>query len=290
MPSLGPEDVTRIDRALQSWRQGDAAFDDSVFFLHLADLGTPLTTEARETANAHTDSGEGGSVEGVASVVPGVVLVTQTCDIVRSCAERPYVEVSPLIEASRAFLGDVRRLRRPAFVYVPAVETRRLVADLDRTMTVEKAVVATWERTPGWTTDAESRAFRRFRKRARFAFPDDFVAATRRLQTHLKRQHNRQNSEGAHLRSLREIRVRAAPSWDHATVDVFLWFVKESDPLGCQPAWHDHIDKRTGEFDVEGRFTVDGPYEWIKDFPPVSGASPELKEKVLEKYGEYLKG
>lgn len=89
MPSLDAEDVTRIDRALQSWRQGDVALDDSVFFLHLADLGTPLTTEARETANAHTDSGEGGSVEGVASVVPGVVLVTQTCDIVRSCAERP---------------------------------------------------------------------------------------------------------------------------------------------------------------------------------------------------------
>ena len=32
------------------------------------------------------------------------------------------------------------------------------------------------------------------------------------------------------------------------------------------------------------------PYEWIKDFPPVSGASPELKEEVLEKYGGYLKG
>ena len=32
------------------------------------------------------------------------------------------------------------------------------------------------------------------------------------------------------------------------------------------------------------------PYEWAKDFPPVSGASSELKEKVLEKYGEYLKG
>ena len=138
MPSLDAEDVTRIDRALQSWRQGDVALDDSVFFLHLADLGTPLTTEARETANAHTDSGEGGSVEGVASVVPGVVLVTQTCDIVRSCAERPYVEVSPLIEVPRAFLDDVRRLRRPAFAHVPAVETRGLVADLDRTMTVEK--------------------------------------------------------------------------------------------------------------------------------------------------------
>jgi UbiD family decarboxylase len=31
------------------------------------------------------------------------------------------------------------------------------------------------------------------------------------------------------------------------------------------------------------------PFEWIKDFPPVSGASRELKEKVLEKYASALK-
>ena len=31
------------------------------------------------------------------------------------------------------------------------------------------------------------------------------------------------------------------------------------------------------------------PFEWIRDFPPVSGASKELKQQVLEKYGRYLK-
>ena len=31
------------------------------------------------------------------------------------------------------------------------------------------------------------------------------------------------------------------------------------------------------------------PFEWMKDFPPVSGASKELKEKVLQKYGHALK-
>ena len=30
------------------------------------------------------------------------------------------------------------------------------------------------------------------------------------------------------------------------------------------------------------------PYEWMKDFPPVSGASPELKERVLKKFGKQL--
>lgn len=75
MLSLRAEDVTRIDRALQSWRQGDVAFDESVFFLHLADLGTPLTNEAQEIAKARTDSGDGVAVEGVTSVVSGVVVV-----------------------------------------------------------------------------------------------------------------------------------------------------------------------------------------------------------------------
>jgi 4-hydroxy-3-polyprenylbenzoate decarboxylase len=31
------------------------------------------------------------------------------------------------------------------------------------------------------------------------------------------------------------------------------------------------------------------PFEWMKDFPPVSGASKELKEKVLEKFAAALK-
>ena len=31
------------------------------------------------------------------------------------------------------------------------------------------------------------------------------------------------------------------------------------------------------------------PYEWMKDFPPVSGASKELKQQVLEKYADSLK-
>jgi hypothetical protein len=30
------------------------------------------------------------------------------------------------------------------------------------------------------------------------------------------------------------------------------------------------------------------PYEWLKDFPRVSGASTALKKTVLEKFGKYL--
>ncbi|MCY4487452.1 MAG: hypothetical protein OXF11_10115 [Deltaproteobacteria bacterium] len=47
-----------------------------------------------------------------------------------------------------------------------------------------------------------------------------------------------------------------------------------------------------GKPGLNSRAIIDAcrPYEWAKDFPPVSGASPELKEKVLERFGGYLKG
>lgn len=58
-------------------------------------------------------------------------------------------------------------------------------------MTVEKAVVASWTRTDGCRTDEQRRAFATAlsRKRARFAFPDDFVAAARQLQDRLADKH-----------------------------------------------------------------------------------------------------
>ena len=120
------------------------------------------------------------------------------------------------------WVEEIRRLKRPAFAYVSTTAGERLVADLEHTMTVEKALVVGWTCTPGWETDDELRDFARAlaRKRSRFAFPDDFVAAARNHQAHMNVRHNRQTDEGAHLRALREIRVRAAPSWDDTEVQL----------------------------------------------------------------------
>ena len=65
-------------------------------------------------------------------------------------------------------------------------------------MTVEKAIVAGWTRIPGWETDNDLRDFARAlaRKRSRYAFPDDFVAAARSLQERLTDKHNKQTDEG----------------------------------------------------------------------------------------------
>ena len=200
-----------IDDELRHWRQGDVSLDAGLEFLHLADLSRPHSPASVEVVGVSGGETRMAGIATVAEEVEGVVVLTQTCDIVRSCQNRPFVEIAPLVRLDNATVEQVRRLKRPAFAYVSSMAAEGLVADLDRVMTVEKAVVANWRRTSGWDTDAENRAFARAiaRKRSRFAFPDDFVLAADRFRRRMMEKHNRRTVEGSHLRALREIRVRA---------------------------------------------------------------------------------
>jgi hypothetical protein len=153
--------------------------------------------------------------------------------LVRSCVERPYIEVCPLVEVDDVNLQQIKRGRRPQYGYVPLLAGRKLVADLDRTMTVEKPVVAKWQRIAGWSTDGQARIFAMSlaRKRVRFAFPDDFTALATALQSRLTEKHGKQSREGCALRALREIRVHAAPSWEDQTMTVTFWFVRRDEDI-----------------------------------------------------------
>jgi 4-hydroxy-3-polyprenylbenzoate decarboxylase len=43
-------------------------------------------------------------------------------------------------------------------------------------------------------------------------------------------------------------------------------------------------------FQSRGLIDACRPYEWMNEFPAVSGASAELKEKVIKKFGASLVG
>ena len=247
-----------IDDELRHWPQGDVSLDSGPEFVHVADLSRPHSPASVEAVGGSDGERPMTGVAPVAEEVEGVVVLTQTCDIVRSCQDRPFVEVAPLVRLDDATVEQVRRLKRPAFAYVPYIAQEGLVADLDRVMTVENAVAANWTRTSGWSADAESRAFAHAiaRKRSRFAFPDNFVLAADRFRHHVIGKHNRRTVEGSHLRALREIRVRAEPSWNHDTVELTIWFIKDRDPQGVDPDWSDLVDAWAGLFDESGRFRV----------------------------------
>lgn len=197
------------------------------------------------------------------------MLVTQTCDVVRPCKTRPYVEVAPLVQVSAEDHLAAQRGRRPALVTLPALVPSDLAVDLDRVMTVEKSVVAKWRRTPGTTSDADARAFAQAlaRKRMRFAFPDDFTHFAKKLQGRLVDKHEKNTVEGRGLRALREIRVQATPSWNASSVDLMFWFIRHDAATDFdRKNWGDLLEAWLELFPSSDRFTkVEGQVVTLGD-------------------------
>jgi hypothetical protein len=113
--SVESEERTRlVDEALAAWRQGDCVLGDC-WFVHRFDPQRPLTDETTRAAAGDA------SVDLLESAVRGLMIASQSCDIVRSCKERPFVEVCPLVEMDEKELGQVKQGLRPRYVCVPGV-------------------------------------------------------------------------------------------------------------------------------------------------------------------------
>jgi hypothetical protein len=203
------------------------------------------------------------------SDVSGLVVLTQTCDLVRATEERPYAEVCPLVAVDEAVLAQIKAGQRPGYLYIPSLEAECLVGDLDRVMTIQKAVLAKRERKAGWTTDEEARQISEAlaRKRARFAFPDDFNLFVGPLQDRLKGKHGKESPEGGALRALREIRIHAEPNWDAAEVELMFWFIRRDGETGVSnEQWPQHLKSWLERIPASGRFqTVEGQVVSLDD-------------------------
>jgi hypothetical protein len=130
-------DDAELEGAIAMWRQGDCALGDHWFVRRT--LPDESGVDVQETP------------------VVGFVVLTQTCDIVRSVRDRDMLEVCPLVAVEAEQLRMIEKGYRPRYAYVPGTAVHGLVADLDRVMTIEKRVVAGWPRTSGWTTEHEAR-------------------------------------------------------------------------------------------------------------------------------------
>jgi hypothetical protein len=265
--------IPEIDSALSKWSQGDCTIGDDCWFVTRFDPQRPVTLDAKNfvVAEANNDT------DLLESQVRGFVVVTQTCDLVRSCAERAFVEISPLVAVNSTWIEEIRRLKRPRYAYIAGVADRFLVADLvreawalpNRVMTVEKAVVAAWERIPGCRSDADTRSLAETlaRKRSRFAFPDDFNRFAHTLQKRMQDKHEKTSPEGEALRALREIRVSAIPAWDANEVELIFWFIRaETDDHFQDKEWHQLLDSWLKLLPASGRFSaVDGSVVTLDD-------------------------
>jgi hypothetical protein len=253
--------VQIVDTALRQWCQGDCVLGEQ-WFVYRFNPQRPLTNDSADVAREEVDLTE--------SKVKGFAAVTQTCDIVRSCIDRPFIEIAPLVEVDEQRLYEIQRGKRPQYAYISGIAEHKLVADLDRVMTVEKAVVAEWQRVPGCQNDRDIRVLRQAlaRKRIRFAFPDDFTLFANKLQKRMQEKHDKNESlEGKALRALREIRVRAEPSWNAPQVHLMFWFIRHEQQNQCEGIGWDQFLKQWLKLIPEaGRFqSVEGSVMSLED-------------------------
>ncbi len=252
--------IQEIDAALKEWCQGDYVLGKH-WFVQRCDPRRPITEASKDAAEEGVDLAE--------SEVRGFVVVTQTCDIVRSPSSRPFVEVVPLVEVDEQSLYEIKRGRGPQYAFIPGGAEHCLVADLDRVMTVEKAVVAQWDRKLGCQSDQEVRSLGQAlaRKRVRFAFPDDFTEWAKKLQDRFRDKHDKSSSEGEALRSLREIRVRAAPSWNDSNIQLMFWFIRDEEQTQFRETrWDELLQQWLKLIPKSGRFqSVEGQVVTLED-------------------------
>lgn len=196
---------------LSDWRQGDFCLD--------ATLEIPILNYDDE-----------GSFFGPATG-RGMLILSQSCDIVRDPADRPYVQVSPLLEATAVELEAVSNKRRPQYATFEALAEHGLVVDLDVVASVHKQVVAGWERAGGCASEAERAGLAESlaRHKQRFGFPDGFDRALKDFRRWIERRANQNNDSGSFIRAIDEIRVRC-DDWKADPLSLELICILKGDP------------------------------------------------------------
>jgi hypothetical protein len=235
------------------WRQGDCVLGTQDFIYRI--LATMPLAKASMDAVA-----EDPLAEFVAQPVEGLMVVSQSCDIVRAAKGRPFVEVVPLVQLPDLEFREVILGARPQYATVPSLHADKLAADLDRVMTVEKTLLSTWARHPGCSGDSDRRLLGKqlARKRYRAALPDEFNPWFKPLRNRLSRLADANSADALVFSELEEIRIQATPAWGAAQINIFIWFILKDeapnrDRSEVLDAWLAKIPPRSPFISCDGR-------------------------------------
>lgn len=223
--------MAKVDEAMLGWRQGDVARPGP--FGWLADRSHPLTLQT------HQLGGEGlGLTQAEAEAV---AVVTQTCDVVRTCWSEsgdglPFVQVCPVVVLAGADLTEAAGGHSSRFAPLPALGHDHF-ADLLVCSTLEKTVLLGLEGPIsgcGSDEDREKFAAAVDRNRRRFAFPDGMDQVLNPLRRRFRDKWKKDSAEGRRIAEVWEIRARRAdhtPWLGEDQVEVEFTFVIAPDAL-----------------------------------------------------------
>ncbi|WP_306149232.1 MULTISPECIES: hypothetical protein [unclassified Roseibium] len=236
------EDQTDSEQPHLAWRQGDYTVDTRDFVCLIV---------------------EDDQIQAVAKDVEGLVVVTQTCDIVNDGPGREDVVVCPLVKVDSDLLKAVEKGTTPTFAILEHSPTSDIIVDLSRMMSVKKSVLGRWSRVEGITSVDRREKFANDleRKYGRFAFPDEFVAALRKWRGRIIQKHEKDSDHGKIYRSIEQIRVVASPHWDAEEVEITLVFFVSKKPLIELSKIHAEIEEQIGKIQFSKPFlSADPPY------------------------------
>lgn len=199
---------------LREWRQGDYTLD----LAHVVVV--------REIEDGEMVPSAGDAV--------GLVVISQTCDIVNWGSGKEWVVVAPLVEINEARFANALRGTTPAFALLESPPADNVLVDLGQSTTIHKSVLATLDRKVGLTSGTGRIRFAGAiaRKYGRFAFPDAFAESVlAELRSRISRSHGKDSDQGRTYASIASIRAAAAPSWDADDISVGFRFILDTPSL-----------------------------------------------------------
>ncbi len=212
MSQAAQTDTPEWVEQLRAWRQGD----------YTTDLKSAITVEGFEDGIPDVRDGD----------AEGVIVTSQTCDIVNSGPGREYVTVVPLIKATEGMVADAEKGVTPNLAALETPPAPDIVADLNRPFSVRKEFLAGQARSAGFVSDARRARFADAlaRKAGRFAFPDDFARhVLGSIRERARKAAGKDSDQGKAYASIASIRASAHPGWDDADVAIGFFFILEPE-------------------------------------------------------------
>jgi hypothetical protein len=197
----------------------------------------------------------------------GVVILSQTCEIVR--AQRLFVHVAPRERPEGNAPSLARKGRMPRYVHLPRLGDNDFV-ELDRVFSIHKNVVAATDRMPTVQGHREAAIFGQAIGRyfSRFAYPDEVGEYLEPLAKHIMEKAAKPNSaEGKLIGEVVQLRLRSVNGWENAPYDLELVVIVNPTALPLFPG------DEPAPFDEELN-------AWIYDGDTVLRTSHEIASKL----------
>lgn len=181
-----------------------------------------------------------------------VVVLTQTCDLIRS--DREWVAVAPVIEVKSDTMGNVRRGQMPTMVELPHVN-EMAVGDLCLVGSMSKRRFATLPLVHRPTEEQASRISHAIgRKFSRPALPDDVSATLKPMRERVISKDSKDSPEGRVINNrVERIRIKVDIDAETGTREVTVVLLVDRYVEGDQRAWTELVMNLKSEDDPKAR-------------------------------------